>query len=334
MQLPAPVGPLSDRVVTALQHPPRSTVQLARTTEHDRADEALSLWILHELHYRGFDDVDERWEWAPALAGVRHHLEHELEQRLRADFEAFLETHALSAAVCGGSPPSDPEEVVELLVGVVEQHDGPSLAEHLLRDGTPEHARELLRQRSIYHLKEADPTSFVVARIAGPAKAALMEIQFDEYGAGRADRVHQDLFARGLAATGLSPDYGRYVGEARTAVLEQNNAGSLFGLHRRLRGAALGHLAAFEATSSLPSRTLARALRRLGLPEEIAAYYDEHVEADAVHEQLALRDVCGVLVADEPHLREDVVLGAWTALELEARTARDLLAHWGSGDAA
>jgi len=324
VKLPSPRGPLSERVVNALSRPPRSHVHLKRTPDRDPADDALTLWILHELHYRGFEDVDERWEWAPALSSVRQHLEEELEARLRADFARSLTEMDLGGRVTGVGG----DDLVDVLLALVEAHDGPSLAEHLLADGTTEHAGQLLRQRSIYHLKEADPTAWVVPRVTGGAKAALMEIQFDEYGAGRRDRVHQDLFSLGLSAAGLCADYGHYVGEARLPVLEQNNSVSLFGLHRRLRGAALGHLAAFEATSSLPSRTLARALRRLGLPEEIAAYYDEHVEADAVHEQLALRDVCAALVTDEPHLREDVVFGAWACLELEARTARDLLSLW------
>ncbi len=326
MLLPSPRGPLSERLVTALARPPRSHVQLCRTAEHDAADDALTLWILHELHYRGFDDVDERWEWAPALSSMRQHLEQELETRLREDFATYLDQHGLTETVHDTQVGSD--GLVDLLLSLIEHDDSPSLAQHLLRAGTPEHAHEFLRQRSVYHLKEADPTAWVVPRLAGPAKAALMEIQFDEYGGGHRDRVHQDLFARGLEATGLSADYGRYLDEADLPVLEQNNALSLFGLHRRLRGAALGHLAAFEATSSLPSRTLARALRRLGLPEELADYYDEHVEADAVHEQLALRDVCETLVRDEPHLRPDVVFGAWACLELEARTARHLLQRW------
>ncbi|WP_323791873.1 iron-containing redox enzyme family protein [Nocardioides sp.] len=326
MLLPTPRGPLSERLVTALAHPPRSHVHLCRTAEHDATDDALTLWILHELHYRGFDDVDERWEWAPALSSMRQRLEQELESRLRADFETHLDQHGLTEVVHDEQAGSD--GLVDLLHDLIESDDSPSLAQHLLREGTPERASEFLRQRSVYHLKEADPTAWVVPRLAGPAKAALMEIQFDEYGAGHRDRVHQDLFARGLAATGLSADYGHYLDEARLPILEQNNALSLFGLHRRLRGAALGHLAVFEATSSLPSRTLARALRRLDLPEELAAYYDEHVEADAVHEQLALRDVCETLVREESHLRADVVFGAWACLELEARTARDLLQRW------
>ena len=120
-----------------------------------------------------------------------------------------------------------------------------------------------------------------------------MELLYDEYGTGDPDRLHAHLFARGLEACGLSPEYGAYVDDAPVEVLEQNNAMTLFGLHRRLRGAALGHLAAFEVTSSLPSRRMGQGIARLGLAQEMADYYDEHVEADAVHEQLAVRTICG-----------------------------------------
>ena len=64
------------------------------------------------------------------------------------------------------------------------------------------------------------------------------------------------------------------------------------------------------------------------MPEEIAAYYVEHVEADAVHEQLAVREICQPLVEHEPALVDDVFLGAFTCLDLEARTAAALLESW------
>ena len=43
------------------------------------ADAALGLWILHELHYRGFDGVDDALEWHPTLLEVRSLLERDLE---------------------------------------------------------------------------------------------------------------------------------------------------------------------------------------------------------------------------------------------------------------
>ncbi|MDN5717868.1 MAG: iron-containing redox enzyme family protein, partial [Janibacter sp.] len=107
-----------------------------------------------------------------------------------------------------------------------------------------------------------------------------------------------------------------------------NTTMSIFGLHRRWRGAAMGHLAAFESTSSLPCRRIAAGARRLGLPDAVAAYYDEHVEADAVHEQLAVHGICVPMVAAEPVLREDVLLGVAACLELDALAGREQLDLW------
>jgi hypothetical protein len=55
---------------------------------------------------------------------------------------------------------------------------------------------------------------------------------------------------------------------------------SLLGLHRRLRAAIAGHLAAFEMTSTIPSRLYGNGFRRLGHDASTTAYFDEHVEAD------------------------------------------------------
>jgi hypothetical protein len=73
---------------------------------------------------------------------------------------------------------------------------------------------------------------------------------------------------------------------------------------------------------------MAQGLARLGFPQEIIAYYDEHVEADAVHEQLAVRTICGTLVEAEPQLLGEVVFGAFTCLDLEDRFAQRMLAGW------
>ena len=73
---------------------------------------------------------------------------------------------------------------------------------------------------------------------------------------------------------------------------------------------------------------MVRGLQRLGFPQEMIDYYDEHVEADAVHDQLAIHDICAPLVAAEPGLRDSVLFGVWTCLDLEARTATELMARW------
>jgi hypothetical protein len=278
----------------------------------DAEDLHLTLWTLYELHYRGFDDVDDALEWDPRLLQLRVALERRFEATLRERW---------------GGVTAD-GEFADAFFDYVESHDGASVASFVQRDADAEQVRELLRMRSIYHLKESDPTAWVVPRLPTASKAALMELQFDEYGCGDPRRLHAQLFAEGLGTSGLSAAYGAYVDDVPVQVLEQNNAMSLFGLHRRLRGAALGHLAAFEVTSSVPSRRMARGLSRLGLSEEMVEYYTEHVEADAVHEQLAVRTICGALLDEAPSLRDDVFFGAFCCLDLEDRFATWMLRQW------
>ena len=315
MRLPVARGPLSAQVVGLLSGPCADDEVVGVPVDAGREDAALTLWVLHELHYRGFDGVDERWEWAPGLMPLRRGLEDDFEALLRARY-------AQDATRAPGT------DLTTDLLAVIEGDDGPSLARHVQRHASHDEVLDLLRQRSIYHLKEADPTSWVIPRLTARAKAALVEVQSDEYGAGQPARLHHQMFATGMGASGLDASYGAYVDQARLSVLEQNNALSMFGLQRRLRGAALGHLAAVESTSSLPSRQLAQGLDRLGFPAAMSDYYVEHVEADAVHEQLAVHDICGVLVHEEPDLHEDVLFGAWTCLDLEARMATQLLREW------
>lgn len=308
MPLPQPRGPLTEELFAALRT--GRTIGTGHTATGD--DGALALWVLHELHYRGFAEVDDGLEWEPSLLRLRQQLERDLETRLRSRFEAPT---GLS--------------FVDDAFDWIEEQDGPSLAKHVHRVADRDQVLDLLRVRTIYHLKESDPVAWLVPRLGVRAKAALMELQYDEYGNGDPNRLHHHLYAEGLVATGLEPTYDAHIDLVPLAGLEQNNAFTLLGLHRRLRGAALGHLAAFEATSSLPSRRMAEGLKRLDFPDAMVEYYDEHVEADAVHEQLAIRTICAALLDEEPELEDDVWFGAFTCLDLEARFAHAMLARWG-----
>ena len=313
MQIPSSRGSLTQALFDAWRtgSPDLRSVVAASPSGDD--DAALALWCLYELHHHGFDGVPDEQEWDPQLLGLRRELERDLEQRLRHRW----------------TPRSRSGAFAEELLDWIEAHDGISLAARVQREADREQVLDLIRMRSLFHLRESDPTAWVVPRLGVRAKAALMELQYDEYGAGDPNRLHHHLFAEGMAAAGLDPSYGAYVDEAPLEVLELNNAMSLFGLHRRLRGAALGHLAAFEATSSGPCRRMMQGLDRLGFPEELIAYYAEHVEADAVHEQLAVRTICGGLLEEEPALEDDIWFGAFTCLDLEDRFGRAMLARWG-----
>lgn len=329
MQLPVARGPLSSGVIEALSRPAVRDVDglvaqvrnLPEDTDLLTDDDLhLALWMLYELHYRGFDGVDAGLEWDPDLIRVRRELEHLFEAELRRR----AEPHVAGVLEADG-------DLADRLFDLAAAFEGPSVARFVHREATREQFLEFMVHRSVYHLKESDPASWAIPRITGKPKAALVELLYDEYGGGRPERLHATMFGDSLEGCGLDREYGAYLDRVPGCTLANNNAMSLFGLHRRLSGAAMGHLGAFEATSSIPCRKLAGGVRRLGLPEVVAEYFDEHIEADAVHEQLAFRDICGGLVSSGQATAEDVVLGATVCLLMDVVVGEQLLGAWEQG---
>ena len=318
MQLPRERGPISRHVVQSLASTidPAPSLALGLSEVLDDDDVQLALWTLYELHYRGFDGVHPDREWDLGLLGLRRTIERRFELELR---------EATRGRLADLSPSGD---IGEQILALVQADDSPSAATYLQRHASLDQMLDYLRERSVQQLKESDPQSFVLPRIDGAAKVALAELQYDEYGGGRPDRLHSALYAEALDAAGLDSSYGAYIDDVSALSLAMANTMSLFGLNRRLRGAAMGHLAAFEASSSVPSRKIAGGIERVGLPRQVTAYFSEHVEADAVHEQVAARDICGALVAAEPELREDVLFGVASCLHLESLAGAELLARW------
>jgi len=316
-------GPLSAALLDALDGAPGSLLAMPAPAVADPlADEDLhlALYLCYELHYRGLPGVDERWEWDPGLLAFRATLE-----------EAF--EAALVAAV--GPAADDGVTAGEMdvaLRAIAEADDGPSLSRHLERDGTREQFLEFLVHRSAYQLKEADPHSWAIPRLHGRPKAALVEVQADEYGAGRPERIHARLFADAMGAQGLDGAYGAYLDLIPGITLATVNLMSLCGLHRRLRGAIVGHLALFEMTSAVPNRRYATGLRRLGHDGAATAFFDEHVEADAVHESIAAVDLAGGLAAQEPALAGQILWGARALVLVEGRWAVHVLGCWERGE--
>jgi len=321
-------GPLSAELLWVLGEEPHDVPELA---EHAHAlvaatpdalvdeDLQLSLLVLHEQHHRGWPGVDGFWEWHPDLVRLAAVLERATEHRLRA-----LVDERLPAGVA-------PADVPATLARLVREDDGPSLSKHLARHGTRAQYVEYLVHRSVYHLKEADPHTWAIPRLSGRAKAALVEIQADEYGGGRAEWMHAALFADAMRGLGLDDGYGHYLDDVPGLTLGWANTMTLFGLHRRLVGAAVGHLAALEMSSSLPMRRYGNGLRRLGFDEPTTRFFDEHIEADAVHEQIAAHDLAGQLALARPELVDDILLGAAVALTVDGLLAAHLLTAWEHG---
>jgi hypothetical protein len=279
-------------------------------------DLQLALYMCYELHYRGFAGVDPAWEWSPALLHLRAQLE-----------RAFL------AGVRRDVGPIEPDHtaVAEMDALSIEPVNGEGPSYYLRDTGTWEQMREYFVHRSLYHLKEGDPHAWAIPRLTGQAKASFVAVEFDEYGAGRGAHLHQQLFANLMDAAGLDSTYLGYLDAVPAEALAVVNLMSMFGLHRRLRGAAIGHFAATEITSPPGSRRLVEALQRLGAPDACVTFYREHVEADAVHEQVVRIDVVGDMVARDPRLDRDVVFGMRAFGVVEDHLADTMIAAWKAG---
>lgn len=328
MALPTPRGPLTAALIAQLTGPEDAPMgELDQAASDALAasgdllvddDLQLALFLMYELHYGGLEGVPDTWEWESRLLAVRAAIEHEFEDALR---------QAIPQPVATRSVP-------EALFALVGADDGPSLSAFVEREATAGQVREILACRTIYTLKEADPHSWAIPRLHAQAKSALVEIQADEYGGGRPERLHATIFADALRGAGLDDRYGAYADHVPVAVYTSMNLMSLFGLHRRFRGATVGHLAAYEMTSSLPCRAYANGLRRLGFGEDVTDYFDEHVEADAVHEQLAARDLAGALAEDEPETASDILFGAAACLAIDGRLWGGLRERFERGESA
>jgi hypothetical protein len=321
-------GPLSARLLEVLSdrapEQAESLPQLAREAvlvEDPITDDdvQLSLFLLYAVAYGSLPQLGAHWEWDVSMITTRGILERAFEDAVRA------------AAPPPRTPAPTREDVAAALFDLTAPQPGPSLSHHVSRKADIDQARELLIQRSIYTLREADAHSWAIPRLTGRAKAALIEIQADEYGGGRVERMHQVMFADAMRGAGLDDTYGAYADVVPAITFASFNLMTMFGLNRRLRGAAAGHLAAFEMTSSLPARAIAEGLRRLGFGDDVAAYYDEHVEADAVHEQIAGRDLAGSLAEDSPELLDDILFGAAACLTVDGWASEHILRAWEAG---
>ena len=322
VDLPAARGPVSGWLLEHLRRPVHDVGAAPAPTDHPITgeDSALALYLCYELHYLGLPEVDESWEWEPSLLAVR------------ADLESRFERALLDAV---GHPPLGlaVDDVVDELRALTEGgDDGPSLSAHVERSGTLAEVRELAVHRSAYQLKEADPHTWGIPRLTGRAKAAMLEIQKGEYGDGDPDRVHATLFARTMTALGLDARYGALLDQVPAISLSTCNLISLFGLHRRWRGALAGHLALFEMCSVTPMGRYQRGLERLGLGEDATAFYAVHVVADEHHQVVAVRDLVRPLVEDEPFLGGEVVFGARALQAVESMFAEHVLSAWERGE--
>ncbi|WP_240501796.1 iron-containing redox enzyme family protein, partial [Streptomyces neyagawaensis] len=166
--LPQGRGPLSDALVECLRGggPPPDAWEVAGADPFGE-DLQLALYLCYELHYRGFAGVADDREWDPELLRFRASLEWPFLEALRA--------------VAPRHKRAD-EALDDLLVEPVNNTDGTGVSRFLAEEGELWQLREYAAQRSLYHLKEADPHAWVLPRLWGRAKAGMAAVEFDEFG--------------------------------------------------------------------------------------------------------------------------------------------------------
>jgi Iron-containing redox enzyme len=317
-QLPSPRGPISHAVLKAISRPSGMLRSPLVRTGDPLTDEdfQLALYCCYELHYQGFAGVNDRWEWNPALLQLRGELEERFEEGLR---EALPDDRSVGAA-------DVPEALWQLA-----RSSGFSLSSWLQQHGTRFHARELAVHRSGYQLKEADPHTWAIPRLNGRAKAAMVTIQIDEYGGGMSTSMHSSLFADAMTGLDLDPTYGAYLDRLPAVTLATTNLISMLGLHRRLRGALVGHLASFEMNSVGPMARYSAWLDSLEVSDRGRRFYDAHVEADEGHQYVAVDDLVGGLLETEPDQAGAVLFGAKAVALVERIFVDHVVTAWMDG---
>src|SRR4029078_2175032 len=125
-------------------------------------------------------------------------------------------------------PANDARPMVDQLRDIVRSDPSTGVSGHLQRAATLEQFREFLLHRSAYHLKEADPFTWLIPRLTRTPKAALVQIQADEYGGGDAKWMHSALFADTMSALGLDAAAGPPLDRLPGTTLAVDNLASVF----------------------------------------------------------------------------------------------------------
>ena len=273
-------------------------------------DLQLALHLAYELHYRPLAGVDADLEWDPDLLRLRRALEQPFLAALRATVAAATTSTRRSRRCCSSRAGT-----------------GPSW--HLARRGRALAAARVRRAPVGLPPQGGRPAGLGRAAAGGPGQGRAGRGAARRVRRRRAERMHAAPVRRDDARARLDDGYGAHVDAAPATTLAPVNLMSLVGLHRSLRGAAVGQFVMVEVTSSPGSRRLSSAFDRLPTaPRGSGSTTSTSRPTRCTSRCCApgLRD----LLAREPELAADVVLGIEAGLLLEDRFGDRVLGGLGA----
>ncbi len=105
-------------------------------------------------------------------------------------------------------------------------------------------------------------------------------------------------------------------------------------MKRSLRGAVVGQLALFEMDSVDPNQKMVHACERLDLGDEVRAFFQVHVLADAEHEVIAARAFLDEYPLAEPDQVDNLLFGIRVQSRIDAVLADHTVGAWSVGRSA
>lgn len=309
----------------ALPEPPNLTkaADLAARGFDQRDAEALS--EAHRYLYALYADR----VWRPAASERTPEQNDELwlaRRTLEAGFRRFLDNQRDEAGF-DPQPPGDVAKWFERLATDDHPLDSNEWGEHVRERATLDQMKNIVRQRSLFFLREPDPWIHAVPSLTGRAKAGLIDLLLDEYGWGKYERMHSSIYANLMQALGLNSEIDHYEGEASWQFLATLNHQWMCALDPALTRRLIGVVYLTEADSPAAMTNYLAAWERLGIDDEnITEFYELHVHADENHRDVALQEVAvPVAEAEGPDAATEIALGIFDGRALEAEFARSEL---------
>lgn len=171
--------------------------------------------------------------------------------------------------------------------------------------------------------------------MTGDMKLALAENYWDEMGLGTLSEMHTVLFRK--SAEQLRELMGPQVSvpQAPAEALKNGNLLLMYALRRQYHPRLLGALAILEHTAPYRFSRTVKAMRRLGMPEDVIYYHDMHITIDANHGKQLLYRVLMPLAESCPEAIEEMCVGClirynvavdyYKSIELAIKTNQILL---------